>query len=450
MSSKYSTLPDIDDQPDVFETEDSVGNDHIRSFESQEAQYSDDENEDVDKQGVPLRDAASRFQGAVVDASDTDFSDRLTRRRKAMYRTFIKRSTLETSEYELLPKDPTLHETSLQKLRRLQYELQELSDEVEKKKEDEVIGTEVRQGDLLSQISYLQSDLSRISSSLAGRGDDEQDGLTAQAAEARQLIKQLEVYKSIVAADDNGSNEQKEVSHTKDAKGETLTYELFYNPKTAQHFKQAQIVEIDSRIAKLEQLIGYSSGDNVDSLPNNLSSTSIVALVSKLEKQMTVLSQPRHLDMISRRVKLVNTELDKLNELKNGKGDAGNNSNYGNNNQKNGEANAVPDATDDKINALFDIMKKAEPMLNITPAVLTRLKALQGLHTESATFSESIKMISEEQAKITDELENLGGVSNKLQKSFQENDANIQANMQIMDDRMTELLRRINNLNVSS
>ena len=54
MSSKYSTLPDIvsqlnyifsqyppanilyqDDQPDVFETEDSVGNDHIRSFESQ-------------------------------------------------------------------------------------------------------------------------------------------------------------------------------------------------------------------------------------------------------------------------------------------------------------------------------------------------------------------------------------------------------------------------------
>ncbi|KAI9283951.1 Dynamitin-domain-containing protein [Umbelopsis sp. AD052] len=448
MSSKYSTLPDIDDQPDVFETEDNEGNDHIRSFESQEAQYSDDENEDVDKQGVPLKDAASRFQGAVVDASDTDFSDRLTRRRKAMYRTFIKRSTLETSEYELLPKDPTLHETSLQKLRRLQYELQELSDEVEKKKEDEVTSTEVRQGDLLSQISYLQSDLSRISSSLTGRGEDEQDGLTAQAAEARQLIKQLEVYKNIVAADDHVPNEPEKAASPA-ANGETLTYELFYNPKTAQHLKQAQIVEIDSRIAKLEHLIGYSSGDNVDSLPNNLSSTSIVALVSKLEKQMTVLSQPRHLDMISRRVKLVNSELDKLNELKHGKGEAGNNSNYGNN-QKNGEVNAVSDATDDRINTLFDLMKKVEPMLNITPAVLTRLKALQGLHTESATFSESIKMISEEQAKITDELENLGGVSNKLQKSFQENDANIQANMQIMDDRMTDLLRRINNLNTSS
>jgi hypothetical protein len=52
--------------------------------------------------------------------------------------------------------------------------------------------------------------------------------------------------------------------------------------------------------------------------------------------------------MISRRVKLVNSELDKLNQLKLGKGEAGNNSNYGNN-QKNGEVNAVPDATDEKV-----------------------------------------------------------------------------------------------------
>ena len=68
-----------------------------------------------------------------------DFSDRLTRRRKAMYRTFVKRQTLETSEYELIPKELALQETSLQKLRRLQFELQELSEEVEKKKVGSVL-----------------------------------------------------------------------------------------------------------------------------------------------------------------------------------------------------------------------------------------------------------------------------------------------------------------------
>lgn len=64
-----------------------------------------------------------------------DFSDRLTRRKKAMYRTFVRRPpALETNEYEILPKDLTLEETPLQKLRRLMYEVQELNDEMEKNK----------------------------------------------------------------------------------------------------------------------------------------------------------------------------------------------------------------------------------------------------------------------------------------------------------------------------
>lgn len=62
-----------------------------------------------------------------------DFSDRLTRRKKAMYRTYVRRPpTLETDEYEILPKDMVLQETRLQKLRRLMFEVQELNEEIEK------------------------------------------------------------------------------------------------------------------------------------------------------------------------------------------------------------------------------------------------------------------------------------------------------------------------------
>ncbi|KAJ2955622.1 hypothetical protein NQZ79_g8401 [Umbelopsis isabellina] len=445
MSSKYATLPDIDDQPDVYETEDT--SDRLRTFESQDAQYSDDENEDVDRQGISLENAASRFQGAVVDASDTDFSDTLTRRRKAMYRTFVKRSTLETSEYEMLPKDLALQETPLQKLRRLQYELQELSEEVEKKREEEVMSTEIRQSDLLSQVSFLQSDLSRINSNLSGRPEDEQEGLSGQAAEARHLIKQLEAYKSMVATGSmegksEASDDQPAEKGT-DSNSQTLTYELFYNPNTAQHLKQAQIADIDGRIAKLEQLVGFSSGDNVDSLPSNMPSSSIVALVSRLEKQIAVLSQPRHLDMISRRVKLVNSELEKLNELKAGKrGESNNNTGYG---TDQANAGAISDNMEEKINSLFNTMNKVEPLINLTPALLARLKALQALHTEAATFSKSTKMISEEQGKISEDLQNLGGAS---RQTFEENEANIQSNIKVMDDRITDLLQRINKLDV--
>lgn len=52
-----------------------------------------------------------------------------------MYRTYVRRPpAMETNEYEILPKDLSLDETPLQKLRRLMYEVQELNDEMEKAK----------------------------------------------------------------------------------------------------------------------------------------------------------------------------------------------------------------------------------------------------------------------------------------------------------------------------
>ncbi|KAI9354747.1 Dynamitin-domain-containing protein [Pilaira anomala] len=133
MSSKYSTLPDIDDQPDVYETPDSNDSPPIISYENQSSD--DENNEEVVKSRVSIKDATNKFKGSIVDSTDTDFSDRLTRRKKAMYRTFVRRPpAMETNEYEILPKNLSLDETPLQKLRRLMFEVQELNDEMEKAK----------------------------------------------------------------------------------------------------------------------------------------------------------------------------------------------------------------------------------------------------------------------------------------------------------------------------
>ncbi|KAI8883872.1 Dynamitin [Backusella circina FSU 941] len=133
MTSKYSALPDIDDQPDVFETPDAGEESPVLSYDNQSSD--DDDNENVIKSRVSIKDATSRFKGSIVDSTDTDFSDRLTRRKKQMYRTYVKRPpAIESNEYEILPKQLSLEETPLQKLRRLMYEVQELNDEMEKAK----------------------------------------------------------------------------------------------------------------------------------------------------------------------------------------------------------------------------------------------------------------------------------------------------------------------------
>lgn len=73
------------------------------------------------------------MQSTYVSTSTSmiDFSDRLNRRKKAMYRTFVRRPNLESSEYEILPKEMILQETPVQKLRRLMYEVKELGQEAE-------------------------------------------------------------------------------------------------------------------------------------------------------------------------------------------------------------------------------------------------------------------------------------------------------------------------------
>ncbi|KAI9498741.1 Dynamitin-domain-containing protein [Zychaea mexicana] len=134
MASKYSALPDIDDQPDVYETPDSGDVAHATTLGDQSSDE-DDGNENVVRSRVSVKDASARFKDSVVESSGIDFTDRLTRRKKAMYRSYVRRpAALETSEYELLPKDLELQETSIQKLRRLMFEVQELNEEVEKKK----------------------------------------------------------------------------------------------------------------------------------------------------------------------------------------------------------------------------------------------------------------------------------------------------------------------------
>lgn len=142
--------------------------------------------------------------------------------------------------------------------------------------------------------------------------------------------------------------------------------------------------------------------------------------MSKLEQQVTVLAQPRQLEMVARRVKVLNSDLDRLNELKSGRKDTSNTLGFGinaamnanqsnnlNNNPDHPNVDGISNDTETKVNHLFATLEKVDPLLNLTPALLTRLKALQGLHTEAASFGKSVKVISEEQTRMTDELKSL-------------------------------------------
>ncbi|KAG0332945.1 Dynactin subunit 2 [Podila horticola] len=433
MSSKYSTLPDIDTQPDVYETADDSGVSSSRiqgmdgkaSSERGRADYeSDEEREEIDRSAVSVKDAAARFKDCVVDNSSADFSDRLNRRKKAMYRTFVRRPNLESSEYEILPKEMILQETPIQKLRRLMYEVKELGQEAElnEKQGTELAGGQVSHKDLMSHVKSLEHDLSEIGQTLGDgstNGVLSNEGLIKQTDNGKRLLQQLQAMKHMAASSTESENVPN--APVEETDGKTVTYELYYNPDNARLHAATKTAELAERIAALEKALGSTQMQ---------SGTSLVGTVEKLEQHINILVQPRQLEQLSRRLKAVMADLERVQELQ----------------TKDATASGISADAENKINALFELIDKIDPLVSLAPVLVTRLKGLKGLHAEAAVFSDSIKMISNEQTKITEELKGLDTVSAKLQESMAENDAAIQKNIELIDGRMTQLVERIQKL----
>ncbi|KAF9183905.1 Dynactin subunit 2 [Haplosporangium sp. Z 767] len=426
MSSKYSTLPDIDTQPDVYETADDVGDrsTRIQGMDSKDYE-SDEEREGIDRSAVSVKDAAARFKDCVVDNSSADFSDRLNRRKKAMYRTFVRRPNLESSEYEILPKEMILQETPIQKLRRLMYEVKELSQEAElnEKQGAELASGDISNKDLLSHVKSLEHDLAEIGQTLgdgSSAGVLSSEGLIKQTDTGKRLLQQLQAMKhtAISSTDVDTADATASKTPVETGDGKTVTYELYYSPENARLHAATKTAELAERLAVLERTVGSTQMQ---------SGASLVGTVEKLEQNIGVLVQPRLLEQLSRRLKVVTAELERVQELQ----------------AKESTTTGISAEAENKINTLFELVDKIDPLVALAPVLVTRLKGLKGLHAEAAVFSDSIKMISSEQTKISEELKGLDTVSAKLQESLTENDAAIQKNIELIDGRITQLVERI-------
>ncbi|RHZ46642.1 hypothetical protein Glove_610g7 [Diversispora epigaea] len=436
MSSKYSALPDIDTHQDIYETPDSPEDVEV---EDDEYPNIDEPNEDIISEKIIVGDTIGKFKETPGETNETE-AEKANRHKKLLYKQYIKRTALDTNEYEIIPKDPELKETPLQKLRRLMFEVQDLGEEIEKNKDNETPNKPPHSA-LLSQISSLQNDLNRIGQTL-GETDisDEQDGTIIKQAElGKKLIHQLRTFKNIGLPKENGKSDKagdhvnghnEPASKLENGKN-MVTYELFYSPETARVHTLAKTTELDERISMLEKLLGTAHGQNFEDLSTSITNTNLLTEVDKLDQHMQILAQPRHLESVSRKAKTLVNELEKVNELRN---------------KELANGGFITYETEEKINYLFALLDKVDPLMSIAPSLVNRLKSLQQLHQEAAVFSETIKMLSSEQSKISEEVKSLDEVTGNLGKSFEINDDAIQRNIEAMDSRISDLTQRLDKL----
>lgn len=153
----------------------------------------------------------------------------------------------------------------------------------------------------------------------------------------------------------------------------------------------------------------------------------LLPLVTRLNMQVNLLTQPRHIDSISRRLKLLLSDLER----------AAQHSRHNNKHSSNGPP------LSDHSQTLLPLLTRLTPLLPHIPHILTRLRTLSALHTSAAEFSRTLSALEEEQRKMRDGLNVLESAVGRVEGSAQENSAVVSLNVKGLDGRVEKLLERL-------
>ncbi|KAM5543340.1 hypothetical protein V8D89_003214 [Ganoderma adspersum] len=442
MSAKYANLPDIDTAPDVYETEDV-----FLTAQDSKGDSSDDES------GAPTRGHGRGKQGEPagreeLDLSSVDPDDASRKFRKAEKKQRRPRVQYvyppsPNGEDASGPPSPTQGPVPLsQRLRLLQAEVAalevELSDPTNPLLRQEKETGNADPGELIRGMVDVKRRIEKIKKEREGRGklvsvvlgdttDAEDDDVVKVTAEDKEEAK-----------NDAGEAKKTEAAPPK--------------PKEPQ---ARDIAEMDRRVGELEKLVGSSNAalDELSPLPPPL-----LPLLTRLHAQLTLLTQPRHIDSISRRIKLLNAEFERTNSSNN---QAHHGSQRRGTHHAPGPSSPAVTSPSSSLPApassasstalqeqLAPVLTRLAPLLPHIPHILTRLRTLSALHTSAAGFQKTLEGLEEEQRRVHGALDDLQKAVEGVENSLGENEKLVKGNVRELEDRIDGLGRRVDDIKV--
>ena len=174
----------------------------------------------------------------------------------------------------------------------------------------------------------------------------------------------------------------------------------------------------------------------------------LLSSISKLEHQLQLLTQPRHLETVSRRVKVLVTDLERVHEARRKIGDtrplnlalsSGISISTGLSESivatgTSGEQ--LPADALQKIDGLFTLLPRIDPLIPLTPHILNRLRSLSTLHSSSSTFSQDLQGVEQS-------VESLKHSENFLQQLLAGLEDSLTTNQEVMSGNLESLQRRV-------
>lgn len=307
---------------------------------------------------------------------------------------------------------------------------------------------------LQAELASLEHELSDPSNPLLQKETQEADvdpgelirGLVGVRSRLDKIVKEKEgrarLVDNILHEDDQGakptskieSNVQAEVSEVKNETAKSTVHSL---------------VDVDRRVEELEKLIG-SSNAGLDDVCETFLRRQIhdidlevayqhtplppplLPMITKLNSQLALLTQPRHIDSISRRLKLLLSDLERAAAAQ----------------QHRRQGSHANDASSAPSNheQLLTIVNRIAPSLPQIPHILSHLRSLSTLHSAAGEFQATMKDLEQEQQKIHGGLTQLQMAVETVERSLEANRAVVKDNVSGLDARVNDLLQRLEDI----
>lgn len=161
----------------------------------------------------------------------------------------------------------------------------------------------------------------------------------------------------------------------------------------------------------------------------------LLPLITRLNNQFTILTQPRHIDSISRRLKLLLSDLDRASA-------AQHQVHRRLPSQPNGQPSQPPGLQEQ----LLPLLTRLSPLLPHIPHILARLRTLSALHSSAADFQTTLEDLEEEQKKTRNGLLELEKAIHTVETSLNENRDVVKNNVTGLEGRVNLLLGRLDDL----
>ncbi|PVF91308.1 hypothetical protein CPB86DRAFT_358104 [Serendipita vermifera] len=175
-------------------------------------------------------------------------------------------------------------------------------------------------------------------------------------------------------------------------------------------------------------------------------------MITRLNTQLTILTQPRTIDSISRRLKLLLTDLDRVAAQSATAGastqSAGTAQNRGTGATGGTAANVGAGSTGASQSStiqeqLTPILQRLAPHLPTLPHILARLRTLSSLHAAAADFQRSMEQLETQQMKNRSSIDELELAIKTLEASMQQNGEVEKNNVTKLESNIQSLLQRL-------